>query len=348
MALALIPAQIQPDKPQSTGATWAMEVRGQSLAYADSGVHLAEGPIAEGFVIAGWLGTVIAVALVAGVSWAVAAALRASRVPVVAFGIAMLAQPYLFERGVLGLSEALGKSIQVALLATLMVMVTRATREVARRQLGVDSGAPEVSRRTLEVGPQHCTSDRHPRAECPRCIPCSEGASLIMLRTENPDGKSSVGINRLHVATRAPIDKPGGLNRLVQSLADSQRLLGFDARIIHSVNGKQFQVAGGTASLPPLNEEDWVMFHFAQTTRDGLRAVEGRGKHAFGFHGPWAFEGRAAKQPAPVVGIKYLMERMAYRKFDRFVTDSYAFADLLRRKYAVPPSRIGLIIRALT
>lgn len=115
--LNLIPTQLQSDKAQNTGATWAIEVRGQTVAYSDTGVHLADGPIAEGYVIGGYMGVSVEVVLL-GLATAGVSRLLASRSRfAILLGISMLTQPFLFERGVLGMSEALGKNLQVVLIA---------------------------------------------------------------------------------------------------------------------------------------------------------------------------------------------------------------------------------------
>lgn len=123
--LSLIPTQLQADKPSSTGATWAVEVRGQTVEYSNTGVHLADGPIAEGYVIGGDIGVFVEVLLVALVTAVVAGGLsRRSRFCVL-FGVSMLTQPFLFERGMLGIAEAVGKSLEVVVVANLICLGVR-------------------------------------------------------------------------------------------------------------------------------------------------------------------------------------------------------------------------------
>jgi glycosyltransferase involved in cell wall biosynthesis len=58
------------------------------------------------------------------------------------------------------------------------------------------------------------------------------------------------------------------------------------------------------------------------------------------FHGPWADESAAEKEPWIGVALKRLIERWVYSRSDKVVSDSQAFADLARTRYHVPKSKV--------
>ncbi|HEY3438844.1 MAG TPA: hypothetical protein VGK35_14260 [Actinotalea sp.] len=156
-AAALVPSQLQLDKGDNTGALWAVEVRAVTVPGSNTGVHLAEGPIAEGYVIGGLQGVILEslllLALTALVAWRLT---RGGRFGVL-FALAMTCQPFLFERGVLGAAEGLGKALQVSAVAVVLVSIvsllqrgrgpgTGATGAHGRaRMLATREGFPELA-----------------------------------------------------------------------------------------------------------------------------------------------------------------------------------------------------------
>ena len=148
---------------------------------------------------------------------------------------------------------------------------------------------------------------------------------------------------RLHVATAAPISKPGGLHSVVRSLAASQAKLGYRAGVFHTISANGFEFEGDRPLGDRLGEEDAVLFHFAPTVRRGIRLVPEGGMRVFHFHGPWSLEGRAQGNSLPRVVLKSLVERRAYAKFDTFITASRSFAAVLHQEYGVAEGRISTI-----
>jgi hypothetical protein len=98
----------------SAGVAWATEVRGQTIASNGSGVSLAEGFVAEGFAVGGFVGVVLEAGAIALATALVARGLT-SRYPFLVFlAVATLARPAIFERGLLGAGEILGEAVQIA------------------------------------------------------------------------------------------------------------------------------------------------------------------------------------------------------------------------------------------
>jgi glycogen(starch) synthase len=87
---------------------------------------------------------------------------------------------------------------------------------------------------------------------------------------------------------------------------------------------------------------DVVAAHFSLYALPALNLL--RDQHfVFHFHGPWANESRAEGENGIGVAIKRSIEVHVYRRADRFVALSSAFADILERQYAVPRERINVV-----
>jgi glycosyltransferase involved in cell wall biosynthesis len=65
--------------------------------------------------------------------------------------------------------------------------------------------------------------------------------------------------------------------------------------------------------------------------------------HVVHFHGPWSLESRVEGSNPPSVFIRYLFERLIYRRSLAFITVSQAFRQLLHRRYNVPLERIHVV-----
>lgn len=61
------------------------------------------------------------------------------------------------------------------------------------------------------------------------------------------------------------------------------------------------------------------------------------------FHGPWAHESRAEGDSSLRYGVKYLIERLAYRSAARYITLSDAFRTELVRHYRVPEEQVRVV-----
>ncbi|TPG34255.1 hypothetical protein EAH80_11735 [Mycobacterium hodleri] len=124
---AMLPQQILGEKGQLAGAAWGSILRPQAGGPAQAGANLAEGPIAEGWVLAGWAGTVLEILFLAFAIILVARLFQGRTVFAVAFAVSMTVQPLLFERGMLGIAEGMGKSLQLAAIGSLVLMLLGAS-----------------------------------------------------------------------------------------------------------------------------------------------------------------------------------------------------------------------------
>ncbi|UGT62769.1 hypothetical protein [Nocardia asteroides] len=117
LARSLVPGQLLPGEKLQAGTAWATDVRGASVDMSQVSVSLAEGSIPEGYVLGGYAGVVIGVVFTAIVLIAWSRALYARHMVPVLFGIGLIEVPVVFERGMLGTAETLGKYLQVVVLA---------------------------------------------------------------------------------------------------------------------------------------------------------------------------------------------------------------------------------------
>jgi glycogen synthase len=159
-------------------------------------------------------------------------------------------------------------------------------------------------------------------------------------------------------------DEPGGLNRMYAGLMAS--MVAPDVRVRGLVAGNSY----GSVALPDglsfferrdaptlqrlracrravtqtLSTEnvDVVAAHFSLYALPVLDLLRKR-PFIFHFHGPWAGESRAEGEGRMAVGMKRLIESQVYRRADRFITLSSAFAGVLQRQFAVGRDRIFVI-----
>jgi hypothetical protein len=113
---SFIPAQLLGQDKYIAGVKWANEVRGSSVDMRNVSVALAEGNIPEGFVLGGYLGVAVGGVVLFGLVLLFSHLLYARSIFLVALSLAVVANPVLFERGILGTAEQVGKFLQVAVL----------------------------------------------------------------------------------------------------------------------------------------------------------------------------------------------------------------------------------------
>lgn len=114
---SLVPGQLLGTAKFHSGTAWARDVRGASVDMTRVSVSLAEGNINEGYVLGGYVGVIVAVTFTFLLLLAAVRALHArNMIFFVAVGLALTELPVLFERGILGSMEVLGKTLQVAVL----------------------------------------------------------------------------------------------------------------------------------------------------------------------------------------------------------------------------------------
>ncbi|WP_405163586.1 hypothetical protein OG203_00215 [Nocardia sp. NBC_01499] len=131
---SLVPAQLLGTAKFQSGTAWAQDVRGASVDMSKVSVSLAEGNLNEGYVLGGYVGVVICAAFTFLLLLAWAKALYSRFFPIVILGLAMTGASALFERGILGSMENLGKFLQAAVLSWLIMLLVREYRRRTRSE----------------------------------------------------------------------------------------------------------------------------------------------------------------------------------------------------------------------
>lgn len=125
---SLAPAQLQGGEKFRSGVAWANEVRGASVDMSRVSVSLADGNINEGYVFGGYLGVAVGVLFTFALLHFAVRALLARHIFFIALGLAVTEAPVLFERGILGSMEVIGKGLQSAVLIWLIGIAVRQYR----------------------------------------------------------------------------------------------------------------------------------------------------------------------------------------------------------------------------
>lgn len=86
---------------------------------------------------------------------------------------------------------------------------------------------------------------------------------------------------------------------------------------------------------------DLLVSHFAMTTLPLLGALDVPLVQQ--FHGPWAMEGQVEGNRGLRYAVKKWTEMQVYRRADRAITLSHAFAEVLVREYRYPADQIDVI-----
>jgi capsular polysaccharide biosynthesis protein len=136
---SLVPAQLLGSEKFQAGVSWAKEVSGASVDMTNVSVSLAEGNINEGYVLGGYVGVVVGVLFTFGLLLFAVRALHARSIVLVVLGLAITASPVLFERGILGSMELLGKVLQIVVVVWMVDLVVRQFR---RRPVGPVGAIP--------------------------------------------------------------------------------------------------------------------------------------------------------------------------------------------------------------
>ena len=117
--LSFVPRPLTEAKARLSGERWATDVRNASKP-TRPGVSLAEGPVAEGNALAGLPGVVIECVALAGITVAGARALAVGGVFAFCFGASLVFLPTIQERGLLGVTEVTGKTLQLAVVVVVL------------------------------------------------------------------------------------------------------------------------------------------------------------------------------------------------------------------------------------
>jgi glycosyltransferase involved in cell wall biosynthesis len=166
----------------------------------------------------------------------------------------------------------------------------------------------------------------------------------------------SIGVNWFAVGS-------GGLDRVFHDLTTSLPQAGMDITGLvlgppdaAQRSGGVVQAFGRGGALPKrlwcartaigthlsTRETDLVAVHFALFALPALDLLH-RQPMVMHFHGPWADE--AAAEGAGALGqiLRRRMERAVYRRADRVITLSHAFAGYVSRVYGVDPRRVRVV-----
>jgi glycogen synthase len=159
-------------------------------------------------------------------------------------------------------------------------------------------------------------------------------------------------------------EEPGGLNRMYAGLLGSLQDAGVAVRGL--VAGSREAAPTAPSSLSFFARRDASAIRRLQACRravcEALKAEEvgvvaahfslyalpvldlvGERRFVFHFHGPWASESRAEGGSGVGVAVKRNIEARVYRRADRFIALSRAFADILERQYHVARDRIFVV-----
>jgi glycosyltransferase involved in cell wall biosynthesis len=85
-----------------------------------------------------------------------------------------------------------------------------------------------------------------------------------------------------------------------------------------------------------------VAAHFSLYALPVLDLLQKR-RFVFHFHGPWASESKAEGESRIRVAAKRVIESRVYRRADRFIALSSAFAEILQRQYEIARDRIFVV-----
>lgn len=134
--LSFVPRPLLGTEKLHAGVAWATDVRGSSVDMTRVSVSLAEGNINEGFVLGGYLGTAIGVSFTFVMLLAAVRALHTNNIIIlVSIGLALTGLPVLYERGILGTMEVIGKTLQAAFLVWIIYLfVNECRRHIGKSQ----------------------------------------------------------------------------------------------------------------------------------------------------------------------------------------------------------------------
>jgi glycosyltransferase involved in cell wall biosynthesis len=191
-----------------------------------------------------------------------------------------------------------------------------------------------------------------------------ETASPVAAEREATTSVAPSDIRTLQIGMRWFGSGSGGLDRVFYDLANAlpaqgvavQGLVVQPADVAAQTGGRIQAFAEDGAGLPRRllgvrrvvrhclrsGDIDLVAGHFALYLAPILSSL-GDTPLVMHFHGPWAQESDFEGQKRRAILAKKAVERFVYRRADRFIVLSNAFADLLVREYGIPHGRIRVV-----
>lgn len=152
----------------------------------------------------------------------------------------------------------------------------------------------------------------------------------------------------------------GGLDRVFQKLGHHLSEAGVDVQGYVVGNGMPSSLIQGIAAdTDPLLSRLWavrrtlknelaskhfdlVASHFALYTLPILDLIPSR-SFVVHFHGPWASESEEEGENPLTVAVKSTLEKLVYRRAQRFIVLSSAFRKVLVERYGIPEERIRIV-----
>lgn len=146
----LVPSFALPaaDRPEIAGSLWEPGVRAQTLSNLSYSANFSEGTFAEGWAVDGQAGSILENLLLVGFILFAAACFDSRRRFPQLFVVAFTTQPYLFERGMMGIGEGIGKSLELAIIASVVIGADAALARRRSWQQATATATPAAPRGT--------------------------------------------------------------------------------------------------------------------------------------------------------------------------------------------------------
>ena len=138
------------------------------------------------------------------------------------------------------------------------------------------------------------------------------------------------------VEFRGAVSAPGNVGQQTQGAIQcfSPSGGGFAGKL----RGARAAIAGEIASRKP----DLIASHFALFVAPAIDLLR-KQPHVVHFHGPWSAESAAEGASRVSAALKQLVEGSVYRRGDRVITLSRAFASVAEQRYGVRPELIRIV-----
>ena len=160
-------------------------------------------------------------------------------------------------------------------------------------------------------------------------------------------GEEPGGLNRMYAGLLAALENGGAAVRgLVAGSPQAAHMLpsclSFFARRDDSAIQRLQACRRAVCAELRADRADVVAAHFSLYALPVLDLLRNR-RFVFHFHGPWASESRAEGESGVNVIVKRTIESRVYRRADRFIALSNAFAGILVRQYGIARDRIFVV-----
>ena len=160
-------------------------------------------------------------------------------------------------------------------------------------------------------------------------------------------GEEPGGLNRMYAGLLGSLPKQGvAVRGLVAGSAAAEQgapqNLSFFERREASVLGRLRGCRRAVSHALEAGDVDVVAAHFSLYALPILDLLRER-PFVFHFHGPWASESRSEQERGAGIVTKRAIEALVYRRADRLIVLSSAFAQVLERQFGIAPERIHVI-----